>query len=119
LAGLTLPGREAVLVTLKTGQVKALNLPRGLVPVQWSADGKTLLLARRGPREPAMTYELSKLELASGKVSSMLESIGPTDTVGVLGLKAGLVTPDAKRYVYMVRQSLDELFVLEGLSTGG
>jgi eukaryotic-like serine/threonine-protein kinase len=113
LLAVTWIAHDPVLIDLESGGVTKLKLPPGSVPIQWTLDGKSVVVSRHPKDEFAMN--LSRLELASGKLASLGPSIGPTDTVGVVGTHAGLVTPDLKHYLYVVHQQLDELYLLEGL----
>ncbi|MCC6334517.1 MAG: protein kinase [Myxococcales bacterium] len=106
--------RAVVMLDLESGQKAPLRgLPPENYPQQWTEDGKGLIVTR--PNEgDEIAMQLWRFEIASGK-STLLASIAPVDTVGVMGLKKGLVTPDAKHYVYSTNQRLDELYVIEGL----
>jgi hypothetical protein len=66
------------------------------------------------PETGGVSVELFRYELATRKLTKLL-TIAPGDPVGMLGLRSGLTTSDAKHYVYAVHQRLDELYVIEGL----
>jgi hypothetical protein len=106
--------RQAVLVDVGTGaQTPLPKLPPEHYPHQWTSDGKALIVSR--PRDgDRVALDLLRFDLASGRLSPVLE-IAPVDTVGMMGIKGGAVTPDAKHYVYSTSQRLDELYVIEGL----
>ncbi|MEW5743146.1 MAG: protein kinase [Myxococcota bacterium] len=106
--------RRAVLVDVESGAQSPLSsLPSEHFPQQWTADGKGLIVIRPSDGDE-LSAELLRFDIATGK-RTLLASIAPTDTVGLMGLKSGLVTPDAKHYLYSVHQRLDELYVIEGL----
>ncbi len=113
LLGLTWNAREPVLIDLESGGLTKLKLPPDSTPIQWTRDGKSVVISRHPSDDFAM--DLSRFEVASGKLASLGPAIGPTDTVGVVHTQAGLVTPDLKHYVFVVHQQLDELYLLEGL----
>lgn len=106
--------RQGVLVDVATGDTTPLKgLPADTYPQQWTSDGKGLIVAKPSDGD-RISIELLRYDIASGKLTKLAE-IAPVDTVGMMGLKGGLVTPDAKHYVYAVSQRLDELYVIEGL----
>ncbi len=117
LVGIKLPSREASLVPVddEVADVKPLEkITPGDVPIQWSPDGKALWLLRRPrPGEP-ISVQLLKFEQTSGKTTPVA-SIRPADPVGMDHIKAGLLTPDGKHYVYTANQELDELYLIEGV----
>lgn len=118
LVGLT-PEGKTVLVDLATGALEAVDgLEEGTFPLQWTADGRGLLVAARslaqGDGGVASGWELHRLDLGSRRLTH-LSSIGLGDMVGVEGFRRVLVTQDAATVVFGVHQTLDELFVIEGL----
>lgn len=105
---------QGVLVDVATGATTPLKgLPGDTYPQQWTRDGKGLIVVKPADGD-RIAVELLRYDIASGKLTKLAE-IAPVDTVGMMGLKGGLVTPDAKHYVYSVSQKLDELYVVEGL----
>jgi Tol biopolymer transport system component len=82
----------------------------GDVPIGWSADGRSLYIARRGEM-PAHVY---RLELATGQ-RKLWKRLMPSDPAGVNIIFPILVTPDGKSYVYGYRRILSDLYLVEGL----
>jgi serine/threonine protein kinase len=103
-----------VLVKLPKGEVNALpGLRRGDQLLQWSPDGRELFVFRPTEKEFS-SLQLLRYELGTSK-SQVQDQCGPRDTVGIVGVRAGLITPDGKQFVYTAQQRLDELYVIEGL----
>src|SRR5215813_12170032 len=103
-----------VLVKLPKGEVNALpGLRRGDQPLQWSPDGRELFVFRPTEKEVS-SLEVLRYDLGTAKWQ-VQDQCGPRDTVGVVGVRAGMITPDGKQFVYTARQRLDELYVIEGL----
>ena len=79
------------------------------VPIQWSADGKSLFLAQYG--NPARLF---RFDIASGKREPWKE-LTPADPSGVGGIGPVHITPDGKSYVYSLYRDLSDLYLVEGL----
>jgi eukaryotic-like serine/threonine-protein kinase len=100
IAGSTLEGLQ--LIYQADGQGRARAIP-GAEPgdflVQWSADGKSVLV--RGAEERPLT--LYRIDLASGRRERWKE-LAPPDLAGFLEYQAGptavRVTPDGRAYAY-------------------
>lgn len=106
--------RQAVMVDVATGALTPLKgLPKDHYPQQWTEDGKGLIVIKPAEGD-RVAVELMRYDIAGGRLTH-LSTIAPVDTVGMMGLRGGLVTPSAKHYVYSTHQKLDELYVLEGL----
>jgi serine/threonine protein kinase len=90
-----------------------LGLGLGEVPIQWSADSRSLFLREGGDSE-ATIY---RMDLASGR-RVLVKRILP-DPVGLIGLEVrpgGIqITPDGQSYVYTYWIGLQDLFLVEGL----
>ena len=118
--GLAAPDGHTVLITnrdyryelyaLTGGPAKAVP---GLTPmdriVQWSADGRSLLLARLEGQKA----HLERFDLASGR-RTLLRSIAQPSAPGVLHIEGVALTEDAKTYVYSYLKMLSKLFVVTG-----
>src|SRR5262249_42413475 len=103
-----------VLVGVPRGDLNALSgLRRGDVPLQWSIDGRELLVVRTREKDRARV-DLLRYDLRTAKWQVESQG-GPQDTVGIQNIRAGLITPDGKQFVYTAQQRLDELYVVEGL----
>jgi eukaryotic-like serine/threonine-protein kinase len=81
------------------------------VPIQWSADGRSLYLTRRG-EVPA---RIDLLDLATGKKRRWKDLL-PADRVGVIRIDSVFVTPDGKSVAYTVARVLtSDLYLASGL----
>lgn len=106
--------RQPVLVDVATGaQTPLPGLPEGAFPQQWTRDGKGLIVVKPADGE-RIAVEVLRYDIATRKLANVAE-IAPVDTVGMVSLRGGIVTPDARHYVYSAHQRLDELYVVEGL----
>src|SRR5262249_6441961 len=100
-----------VIVDLESGQSRPIpGLAAGEVPIQWSADGGAVFVARL-QRLPAKIF---RLDLATGARAPWKE-ITPSDPAGVFGIDPIRLTPDGKAYVYSYRRLLSDLYLMEGL----
>jgi hypothetical protein len=109
------PDGVPVMVDVETGAAKPIaGLELGDSPVQWTSDGRGLVIARRPPKLMPLEIELLRFDLATRSLTKVWD-VGPSDTVGVPKMEELLVTPDASRFVFEVHQVLDELYVIEGL----
>jgi Tol biopolymer transport system component len=76
------------------------------LPLQWSADGKSAYLGRRGG--------VDKLDLATGR-SEPWKEFRPADPTGMIVVQPWLVAPDGKAYVYTYVRVLSDLYIVDGL----
>jgi eukaryotic-like serine/threonine-protein kinase len=79
-------------------------------PIRWSADGRSLLFARR---QRLMT-EVHQLELATGR-QRLVRTLAIQDPAGAAALGHVHLTPDGKSYAYSFVRNLSELYLVEGL----
>jgi Tol biopolymer transport system component len=81
------------------------------VPIQWSADGKSLYLLRRGE----IPARIERLDLATGK-KELWKELMPADRAGLIRIQTVFVTPDGKSYAYTTARVLSsDLFLASGL----
>ena len=80
------------------------------VPLQWSADGRSLYLVRGG-EVPGKIY---RLDLATAKREMVMELV-PADPAGVTSLETILLTPDARSYAYSYHNNFSDLYLVDGL----
>ena len=81
------------------------------VPIQWSADGRSLFLTRPGE----LPARVQLLDLATGKKRPWKELM-PADRVGVVRVYSVFVTPDGKSVAYDVARILtSDLYLASGL----
>ncbi|MBI3664903.1 MAG: serine/threonine-protein kinase [Acidobacteria bacterium] len=98
------------LYPLEGGEPRAVGgLEPEDVPRQWSADGRSIYVQRRGEL-PAKVY---LLDLSTGR-KELWKQFMPPDPAGVEGL-APLPTPDGKAYAYSYNRVLSELYLVEGV----
>ncbi|MCC6523000.1 MAG: protein kinase [Polyangiaceae bacterium] len=108
-------GGAPVLIDVETGKVEPFaGLGSDHAPVQFTADGKGLLMVRYRDATVGASFELWRYELATGQ-GTKVSDIGPADTVGVEWVDRLMITPDGAHYAYALGQRLDELYLVEGL----
>ncbi len=86
------------------------GLAEGEVPVQWSADGRSLFVYRIAD-VPARIF---RLDLSTGRRELWKELI-PPDLAGTSDIGNVQITPDGKAYAYYYGQILSDLYLVEGL----
>ena len=86
------------------------NAEKGEVPVQWSADGASLLVYR----PTALPARVVRITLATGAREPWKEFM-PADPAGVYKISPVLVTPDGRGYAYTAMRTLSDLYAVEGL----
>ena len=105
------PDEKTYLFPIPSGDPRPIKgLLPGEVPVEWTADGKSLYIYKGGEL-PAKVY---KLEIASGN-RTLWKPLMPPDPAGVEFVGPVLPTPDGKSYVYGYRRLLSDLYLVEGL----
>ncbi len=82
----------------------------GDLPIQWSADGRRLVLFNPG----GLPAHLFELDLANGR-RRLIGEVGPDDLGGVAGIISAIVTPDLSRRVLTFNQFRSDLYRVEGL----
>ena len=80
------------------------------IPAQWSADGRSLYVYRRGP-PPARIF---RLDIATGR-KVLWKELVPADAGGIVDVVGVCVTPDGSSYAYSYARVLSDLFVVEGV----
>jgi Tol biopolymer transport system component len=85
------------------------TLEPGEVPVQWTPDGRGLLIARGG----GLPWTIERQDLASGK-RTPAATIRAHDPAG-LRLSVFAISRDAKYYVHSYSRLLSDLFLVTGL----
>lgn len=80
------------------------------VPVQWSADGRSLFVYRIAD-VPARIF---RLDLSTGRRELWRELI-PPDLAGTSDIGNVQITPDGRAYAYYYGQILSDLYLVEGL----
>ncbi|HEY3171208.1 MAG TPA: protein kinase [Thermoanaerobaculia bacterium] len=81
------------------------------VPFQWSADGKSLYVTRRGE----LPARIERLDLATGK-KELQKELMPADRSGLIRIQEVFITPDGKSYAYGATRVLSsDLYLASGL----
>jgi hypothetical protein len=83
---------------------------RGDVPGQWTRDGRSIFVRRRGE----MPQRIMKLDVATGR-KELWKELMPPDPAGVWTVSPVWITPDEKYYAYGFARSLADLYVVDGL----
>jgi serine/threonine protein kinase/Tol biopolymer transport system component len=95
---------------IEGGEPRAVpGLKPGDRPIEWSADGRSLFVAR-SESTPARLYVIN---LRTGE-RRLWKSFTPPDPAGVATVDP-LVTPDGKSYFYNYPRVLTELYVMDGV----
>lgn len=82
----------------------------GDVPIQWSADGRSLYLYREGDRQ----FQIFLFDIATGK-STLFKELKPADLAGINNMNSVLLTPSGKWYAYSYQRTLSHLFIIDGV----
>ncbi len=86
------------------------GLPRGTVPIRFSADGSELFVFLPGE----LPARLLRYQLRSGRVDPVRELM-PADPAGVTSIFAAQLTADGRGYAYGYRRVLSDLYLVDGL----
>jgi hypothetical protein len=81
-------------------------------PLQWSADGRSLYVAR--PRELFLPARVFLLDIETGR-RTLWKELMPEDSAGFVAVTQACVTPDGKAYAYDYYTVLSDLYLVEGL----
>ncbi len=84
---------------------------KGEVPIQWSADGRSIYIRRGAYLSP--TARIFRVDLETGR-SELWKEIAPADPSGA-SVGNVVMTPDGKSYAYAVSHTLSQLYLVEGL----
>ncbi len=86
------------------------GLERGEDPIQWSADGGSIFVARFGE----MPLPISRMNLATGK-KELWKELLPADRAGVIRIESVSVTPDGQAWAYSYnRVTASDLYLVTG-----
>jgi hypothetical protein len=86
------------------------GLVKGDVPGQWTRDGRSLFLRRRGD----IPQRIMKFDVTTGR-KELWKELMPPDPAGVWIVSPVSITPDEKYYAYGFARSLADLYVVDGL----
>jgi len=90
--------------------VRTVSDSGGMLPVQWSVDGRFLFTTVLDE----VPGRLLRVEPSTGR-QDLIRRLLPSDSAGVYGMLNHQLTPDGKSYAYNYRQLLSDLYVAEGL----
>jgi hypothetical protein len=82
----------------------------GEQPLRWSEDGAWLYVYTPG----AFPARVDRVRLSDGHRERWKDLV-PGDAAGVTFIRAPLITPDGKHYVYSYARVLSELFLVRGI----
>jgi hypothetical protein len=103
--------REVVLHPLESGAAQPVpGATPGLVPIQWSPDGRTLYLAQR----ESLPLKVYKLDLGAS-APQLWKEIQPGDTTGIVRVPNVDISADGQAYTYTYTRRLGELYLATGL----
>ncbi len=85
------------------------NTQPGDVPVQWTPDGKSLLVGRR-----EVPGRIFVIDLATGQ-RKLFKSFSPADPAGLFSDAPPQFSRDLKSYVYTYQRITSDLYVVDGL----
>src|SRR6266705_937543 len=85
------------------------NVQPGEEPVQWTLDGKALLVGRR--EVPARIFMINLLS----NERKLLQSFMPADPTGLFGNASPTFSSDLKSYVYSYQRITSDLYIVDGL----
>jgi hypothetical protein len=104
-------GSAPTLFPVDRGEARVIpGLDDSEIPVQWTADGKTLYVYRSGE----LPARVSLVNVGDG-LRRPWRDLTPSDTAGVFGVDYLAITPGGRGYVYSYRRLLSSLYVFEGL----
>jgi Tol biopolymer transport system component len=105
------PDGKVYLYPVSSGEPRpVLGLEPGDLPIQWSPDGKSVYVYRRGD----VPARVSRVEMATGKREPWKELV-PGDTTGLEEVANIWITTDGRSYVYNHIRTLCDLYLAEGL----
>jgi hypothetical protein len=105
------PGGKPTVYSFDGKEARELPaMENGDLPVQWSADGKSLYLRRSGE----LPVRVFRYDFATG-ARTLWKEIVPRDRAGVIAISDLQMTPDATAYAYTCARILSsDLYLVEG-----
>jgi len=111
VAGMT---RDAMIALYPTdGSLRSTAVrgaKKGEVPIQWSADGRSLLVYRPS----ALPVQVIRLHLSDGSRETWREFV-PADRAGVYRISPVVINTNGNAYAYNALRNLNDLYVADGL----
>jgi hypothetical protein len=86
------------------------GVEKGEIPIQWSADGASLLVHR----PTALPARVHRVTLARG-TREVWRELAPMDLAGVYKIAPVLITPNGDGWAYNAMRTLADLYVAEGI----
>jgi len=102
-------GRITIYPVNAGAPVPVPNVQSGDVPIQWTPDGKALLVGRR--EVPARVFTI---DLGSGQ-RKPFKTFSPADPTGLFANQPPQFSRDLKSYVYTYQRITSDLYVVDGL----
>ena len=104
------PEGKITIYPLTTGSPQIVpNTQSGDVPVQWTPDGKSLLVGRR-----EVPSKIFTIDFATGQ-RKLFRSFSPADPTGLFSNTPPQFSLDLKSYVYTYQRITSDLYVVDGL----
>jgi Tol biopolymer transport system component len=101
------PGAALTLYPIDGGVPRSIGGARpGEQPIQWSTDGRSLYVMR----ENEFPSNIFRLDPISGK-RELWKDLGPSDSAGVVEVRAAVMTRDARAYAYTYVRILSNLYL--------
>ena len=110
VAGMTAEQTIAIYAVDGSASAPVPGTEKGEIPVQWSADGASLLVYR----PTSLPARVVRVTLANG-TRELWKEFAPADPAGVYKIAPVLVTPDASAYAYNAMRALSDLYLVEGV----
>jgi eukaryotic-like serine/threonine-protein kinase len=110
VAGMTADEMIAVYPLDGSAARPVAGVEKGEIPIQWSADGASLLVHR----PTALPARIHRVSLATG-TRELWRELAPADLAGVYRIAPVLVTPNGDAWAYNAMRTLGDLYVAEGL----
>jgi hypothetical protein len=105
------PDQKQYVYPVDGGEPSAIpGLVAGDIPASWTADGRSLLIGRRGE----VPLRVFQLDLRTGR-KELWRELMPPDPAGITTIGRIAATPDGKSYAYSYVRQLADLYVVEGL----
>jgi eukaryotic-like serine/threonine-protein kinase len=105
-------GGELLLVAVNSapdGEPVVVETDGPLLPIRWTQDGQSLLVARQKNQMP---LEIFRMSLPDGKLTPWGE-VAPPDRVGVSAIGWVQIAADEESYAYSYARLLSELFIAQ------
>jgi Tol biopolymer transport system component len=107
------PAGRLTLAPLDGGEARQVpDLEAGLVPLQFTEDGRALFVTR--PSQTEVETRVWRVDLDTGE-RTLVHELMPADPTGVTTYGNPVLTPDGSGYAYGYRQIFHHLYLVGGL----